>query len=247
MQFSRLKELIISIILFFTLWHILSLVINSPLPPDPFSIILVFSELISGIEIWAHILASLERTLLGFFLAVIVGSSLAYLLAFSPRIKRYVSPWIELLRSVPPLAWIPLAILWFGIGLGSAVFIIFLFAFFPMFTEVYFGIKSIPILYSRLSEIHQLSGFQRFIHITFPYTLPYLFSGLKIGIGLAWMSVIAAEMVSANEGLGYFIEISRVTLQIEQIIAVMMIIGIIGYLMHHIMCHLEKRLTSWRY
>ena len=198
-------------------------------------------------QIYGHILASLKRTIIGFLLAVVVASSLAYILGLNEKIKNYVNPILELLRPIPPLAWIPLAILWFGIGDGSSYFIIFIAAFFPILTNVYFGVKSIPTNYKRVRHNYLLSKIQYFTHVVVPFTTPYLLAGCKTGIGIAWMAVVAAEIISANSGLGYFIETSRVLLRTEEVIIGMIIIGLLGFLIHHFIVLIEKRLTSWRY
>lgn len=245
---SFVKNLIVSIIIFLIIWYVVSKSINNLLLPAPTE---VFFALIEGLfftgEIIPHIFASIKRALAGFILALLLSSSLAYLLGFSTTLKKYVTPIIELARPIPPLAWIPLAILWFGIGDFSSIFIIFIAAFFPLFTEVSFGIISIPTVYKKLIKSAKLSKSQEFVHIIFPFTLPYLFSGIKTSLGLSWMALIAAEIIAAREGLGYLIETSRVLLQTDEVIASMIIIGVIGYLMHQGVILIEKKVTHWRY
>ena len=128
----------------------------------------------------------------------------------------------------------------------SASFIIFIAAFFPIFTNVFFGVTSIPRIYHRVSKNYNLNPFQKFKNITFPFTLPYLITGCKTSIGFSWMAVIAAEMISGNYGLGYFLEINRMLLNINYVIATMIIIGIIGYLMNRSISYIEQKLIYWR-
>ncbi len=246
-RFLRLKDFSISVIIFVSFWYILHLIINSYLLPSPFQVLEILGKLLFTFEMWVNIGASVKRALIGFILALVIASTLAYIVGFSKGLKKYFRPLLELIRPIPPLAWIPLAILWFGIGDGSAVFIIFIAVFFPIFTNVYFGLESLLPIHKRVSKNYKLNRFQDFIHVVFPFTLPYLFTGAKTGIGFSWMVVIAAEMISASHGLGYFIETSRVLLKIEEVIAAMIIIGLIGYLMHLAIVFSEKKITSWRY
>lgn len=241
------KNMLISVVLFLLLWEIVSLFLQSAFLPQPIQVFKTAITIFAEASIYGHILASLKRTIIGFLLAVVIASSLAYIIGLNEKIKNYVNPILELLRPIPPLAWIPLAILWFGIGDGSSYFIIFIAAFFPILTNVYFGVKSIPTNYKRVRHNYLLNKIQYFTHIVVPFTTPYLLAGCKTGIGIAWMAVVAAEIIAANSGLGYFIEINRVLLRTEEVILGMMIIGLLGYTIHKLIVLMEKRLTSWRY
>jgi len=134
---------------------------------------------------------------------------------------------------------------WFGLSDFSSAFIIFIAAFFPIFTSLYFGIKSIPRIYHRISKNYKLNVSQKLSHIVVPFSLPYLFNGSKTGIGIAWMALIGAEIISASKGLGYYIEISRLLLKIDEVIAVMIIIGVIGFLLVSVFSLIENQLVYW--
>jgi len=237
----------VSLFFFFLIWEIISLLTNNTffLPP-PWEIMNSIWYLFSSGIIIPHIIASLEKTLIGFFIALVIGSFLGYVIGLSKFLREYFNPIIELMRPVPPIAWIPLAIVWFGIGYASSAFIIFIAAFFPIFTNVYFGVTSIPRVYNRIGKNYNLTPLQKFTNIIFPFTLPYLLTGCKTSIGFSWMVVIAAEMIAGNYGLGYFIEANRVLLKTEYVIATMVIIGVIGYLMNRLVALLESRVTAWR-
>jgi NitT/TauT family transport system permease protein/sulfonate transport system permease protein len=184
--------------------------------------------------------------MVGFLLGLAAGIFFGFLLGLNHFARKTINPIIEVLRPIPPIAWIPLAILWFGIGNFSAFFIIFIAAFFPIFTNVFFGVKSLPTIYSQVRKNYGLSTMQYFRHIVWPFSTPFLIAGAKTSIGFSWMAVIAAEMISANEGLGYFIEINRVLLRPERVIAAMLIIGLIGYCLHQAIVAIEKRKLKWR-
>lgn len=243
---TKLKDLAISITFFLVFWFVLSIIVNNTLFPNPIEVIGKLFKLIVKGEVLVHSFASIKRALIGFLFALTIGSGFAYLVSMSLKLRRYIKPLIELIRPIPPLAWIPLAIIWFGIGDPSSIFIIFIAAFFPIFTSVSFGINSIPKIHRKVSKSVNLSKTQEFWHITFPFTLPYLFSGAKTSIGLSWMALIAAEIISARVGLGYLIEINRVLLHTDTVISSMIVIGIIGYLMHQIIIITEKKIIIWR-
>jgi ABC-type nitrate/sulfonate/bicarbonate transport system permease component len=235
-----------SIIGFLIFWWILAVLIHNPFFPTPIRVLSALVYLFQSGSIFPHILGSLRRTLVGFFFALIIGSFLGYTLGLSSFLRNYLGPIVEILRPIPPIAWIPLAILWFGVGDSSASFIIFIASFFPIFTNVYFGVISIPKVYHRVSKNYNLEPIQKFINVIFPFTLPYLITGAKTSIGFGWMAVIAAEMISGNYGLGYFIEVNRVLLNTEYVIAAMIIIGAIGYLMNKSLSLAEIKVTAWR-
>ncbi len=191
------------------------------------------------------ILTSLKRVLIGFILAVITAIPLAILCGYSRRLSGFVKPFVELLRPIPPIAWIPIAILLFGLGDQSSYFIVFLGSFFPIFSNTYFGASSLPIIYKNVAKSFEVRKSVFIIRILFYFALPYIFTGLKIGIGMAWMSVIAAELIGAQSGLGYFIQINRLLLRTDNIVLGMILIGVIGYMLTKLLMILEKVYMPW--
>lgn len=207
----------------------------------------IFTALINNLsdrEFYLDIGSSLLRILIGFSLAGIIGISFGLLLAYDRRLKD-LKLYIELLRPIPPIAWIPIAIVIFGLGNASAYFIVFLGAFFPIFTNTYFGAISIPAIYKNVASSFEINKAAYFTKILLFFSLPYIFTGLKIGIGMAWMSVIAAELIAAQSGLGYFIQLNRLLLQTDNIIIGMIFIGIIGNLLQKLIDLLEKKIIIW--
>jgi ABC-type nitrate/sulfonate/bicarbonate transport system permease component len=163
----------------------------------------------------------------------------------SPRVAAYLMPLIDLIRPISVIAWIPLAILWFGLGDKSAWFIIFLGAFFPIFTNTFVGAQSVATIHI---QVAQCFGAGRWLFITkvlFPSALPYIVAGLRVGLGVGWMCVIAAELIAATSGLGYMIQMARTTIETEKVIAGMVVIGVIGFIMNAIMLWIERCLVSW--
>jgi len=221
---------------------------NSLLPndylPSVSQIFESFLKNLSGTEIYMHVFASLIRILIGFSIASVIGIVLGLILAYDQRL-RDLKLYIELLRPIPPIAWIPIAIIIFGLGNPSSYFIVFLGAFFPIFTNTYFGAVSIPYIYKNVVSSFQISQFSFFFKILLFFCLPYIFTGLKTGIGMAWMSVIAAELISTQSGLGYFIQLNRLLLQTDNIIVGMILIGVIGNLLQKLIEFAEKKIIVW--
>lgn len=236
---------IFSLLLFFAIWQIVSSILNNPLFPSPIEVIISLYLLFAQGVIFDHIISSLIRVLMGFSVSLLFASTAGFIIGMSPIFNRLATPIIEILRPIPPIAWIPLSIVWFGLGDASASFIIFIAAFFPIFTNVVFGVESLPRIYKRISKNYRLGIFHKFIHVIFPFTLPYLLNGIKTSMGIAWMAVIGAEIIASNRGLGYFIEINRVLLNINNVIATMIVIGVIGFLLVNLFSFLESKIVYW--
>ena len=150
------------------------------------------------------------------------------------------------MRPVPPLAWIPLSVIWFGIGLKSVIFITFLGTFFPIVVNTVHGVKSVDRKVLEYSRALGASTWQIVWKVVVPSTLPFTFVGMRIGIGFGWMCVVAAEMISAKFGLGYMIWRARYVLETETVIGGMIAIGVMSLLMSKGMLMLEGRLFRWR-
>src|SRR3989338_10887807 len=199
--------------------------------PSPFEVFKAFFTQFQQGDIILDILMSLKRVVLGFILAAITAIPLAILCGYSRHLNDFIKPFVELLRPIPPIAWIPIAILLFGLGDGSSYFIVFLGAFFPIFTNAYFGAVSLPVVYKNISESFEIRKSTFVSRILFYFALPSICTGLKIGIGMAWMSVIAAELIGAQSGLGYFIQLNRLLLRTDNVVLCMILIGLIGYVL----------------
>jgi ABC-type nitrate/sulfonate/bicarbonate transport system permease component len=238
----------LAIIIFLILWQLVYVVfdVRDYIIPKPTKIGLAFIENFSDTIIFEHILTSIQRVLVGFFIASFFAIFLALFLGYYKKINEIISPIIEVLRPIPPIAWIPIAILLFGLGNNSAYFIVFLGAFFPIFTNTLFGVKSLPKIYTNISQSFGLSKIIFIKKILFYHSLPYIFEGLKIGLGMAWITVIAAELIGAQSGLGYFIQINTLMLRTDNIIVGMLLIGFINLFFNKILCVLEKKFIPWK-
>jgi ABC-type nitrate/sulfonate/bicarbonate transport system permease component len=221
--------------------------------PSPIEIILGFKDLLivgvpPGHLLHNHMLYSLYRVALGYAVAALLAIPLGLLMGWSSRLLRMVRPLFELIRPIPPLAWIPIAILWFGIGIKSAAFIIFLGAFFPILLNTISGVLSIhPILIEAARTLHA-SERDIFLKVLLPGAIPSIFVGMRIGIGIGWMTLVAAEFTGVKEGfgLGYMIMTARDIQRPDEILAGMLVIGVIGLLIDIGLRATESRTIRWQ-
>jgi ABC-type nitrate/sulfonate/bicarbonate transport system permease component len=220
--------------------------------PSPSQIILGFTELITvglppGYMLPRHILESLMRVMLGFFIAAVLGIAGGLAFGWWSRIRDLFLIPIEMVRPIPPLAWIPIAILWFGIGSKSAIFIIFLGAFFPILFNTLLGVTSVGKIFVEASRVLGAKERDIFRSILVPGATPSIMMGLRIGMGIGWMSLVAAEFtgLKSGYGLGYMIMVARDIQRPDQILAGMGLIGFIGCLLDAILRTVERRVLRW--
>jgi len=220
--------------------------------PSPVEIVLGFKDLLivgvpPGHLLHNHMLYSLYRVALGYAIAALLAIPLGLLMGWSPGLLRMIRPLFELVRPIPPLAWIPIAILWFGIGIKSAAFIIFLGAFFPILLNTISGVLSIhPILIEAARTLHAKEK-DIFLKVLLPGAVPSIFVGMRIGIGIGWMTLVAAEFTGVKEGygLGYMIMTARDIQRPDEILAGMLVIGVIGLLIDIGLRAIESRMIRW--
>jgi ABC-type nitrate/sulfonate/bicarbonate transport system permease component len=234
------------------LWQLVSALVlprlapsAATLLPPPLGVVGAFVDLLRSGDIVLHVLASLKRVLVAFAAAAVAGVSLGVAIGWWRRFDELVDPLVEFLRPIPPLAWIPLAIIWFGIGDAQNMFIIFLGAFFPIVLNTIEGVRSVdrPLVWGALT----LGGTwaQVLREIVLPGALPLILTGLRIGLGIGWMALVAAELVAASSGLGFLIEDSRNLLFTERVLLGMVLIGALGFGMDRLMRRLERQVMPW--
>ncbi len=219
--------------------------VNEYILPAPVNIFQAFIRLAKSGELFIDLLESVKRVLVGFLIASFFGVILGTISGYIRKISDVLTPLCEFLRPIPPIAWIPIAILWFGLGDRPAYFIVFVGAFFPIFVNSYWGIRESKIMHLNVARNFGASRFVILTDVLLPGSLPRILYGLRIGLGLGWTSVISAELVGAQSGLGYMIQLNRIMLKTENIIAGMIAIGIAGLAMNYLMLILERKLTFW--
>lgn len=190
-------------------------------------------------------LASLRRVVLG----VLCGSSIGALLAVvtgATRLGRLLVPIVELIRPIPPVALVPFAILWLGLGDTPAIFLVAFGSAFPVYSSV--GTGLVGVRASQVEAALSLGASRRLLisDVLIPASLPQILSGLRVAVGTGWFCVIVAELVGAQDGLGYRIQLSRLTLQMEQMLVCVAAVGLVGFGMNRLLQLLDRKLTPWR-
>jgi ABC-type nitrate/sulfonate/bicarbonate transport system permease component len=221
--------------------------------PSPVNIVMGFTELLTqglppGYTLAGHCAASLKRVLSGVAIAIVTALPLGIAMGYWTRARNYLTPFVEMIRPIPPLAWVPIAILWFGIGDRSSSFIIFLGAFFPILLNTIGGVLSIN---RRLIESSIILGAKKkalFAKVLLPGAMPSIITGVRIAFGIGWMTLVAAEFtgVKSGYGLGYMIMTARDIQRPDQIIAGMAVIGVIGYAIDFGIRKMEHKILRWR-
>jgi sulfonate transport system permease protein len=214
--------------------------------PAPSTVGITLWGLCASGQLFGHVGASLLRVLEGFAGAAVLGLVLGVAVGISTTFARLTDLIIQILRPIPPIAWIPLAILWFGIGELSKVYIIFLGAFFPIIVGVIEGIRQTDKRYVELATVLEASPWKLVRKVVLPGALPTIVTGLRIGLGNAWVCVVAAELIAAERGVGYIIVDGREMSRPDLVIAGMISIGLIGKLMDVVLKRLERVLVPWR-
>lgn len=192
-----------------------------------------------------HILESLKRVFIGYALACVIGIPVGIIMGCSETGRAIIKPIYELLRPIPGLAWIPLAILWFGIGEKSKYFIICVSAIVSIILNTYSGAKDVDPILVGAAQMLGANKWQIFLNVTLWASVPQIFAGLQVGLSSSWMAVIAAEMISAREGAGWIIITGMESGNTVQILAGMISIGLVGLLLATALRNLERGLCSW--
>jgi len=190
-----------------------------------------------------QLLASLQRVAYGYLLAVVAGVSLGVLVGQSTWALRGLDPLFQVLRTVPPLAWLPISLAGFRDANPSAIFVIFITSVWPIIINTSVGIRNIPEDYRNVARVIRLNGFEYFAKIMLPAAAPYIFSGLRIGVGLSWLAIIAAEMLIGGVGIGFFIWDAWNSSRISDIILALVYVGVIGFMLDRLVAWLGVRVT----
>jgi ABC-type nitrate/sulfonate/bicarbonate transport system permease component len=234
-----------TIVLF--LWSGLSATgqVNPFILPPPSQVLSALFQTITSGELLQDTLSSLGRVGIGFSLSLVTAIPLGIVIGVSPRIQSFTEPLLKFLRPIPPLAWIPLAILWFGIGNGPSYFLTMIASFFPILTNTITGVEGVSRQHLSVAHCFQASRRSILWDIIIPSSLPMLISGIRTGFGFAWMAVVAAEMIATRSGLGYLIYTSQDLLKTDRVLVGMLVIGLIGMMADSLMVKLHKRLVHW--
>ena len=249
---SKLKRFVPPVVVaaaLVAIWWLLVIESGTVIFPTPLQVVTATMELVRQGILWDHIGASLFRVGTGFVLAIIVGVPLGLLMGWVQGAFTTLNPIVQILRPISPIAWIPLAILWFGVGDMSPIFLIFLASVFPMVVQTAAGVQTIDRKYIRAAANFGVTRYKLFTQVVIPAALPQIIVGMRVSLGVAWLVVVAAEMIALRSGLGYLIIDSRnAGNRYDLVVAGMVIIGITGLLLDIGMRRLERlKLVRWRY
>jgi NitT/TauT family transport system permease protein len=214
---------------------------RSPLLPTPTEVAAGLGELVTRGVLFKYVVASLFRTTYGFGLAVLVGIPLGLALGWWRPLATAWNPLIQILRPISPIAWIPLAILWFGVTDAAPIFLIFLASVFPITVSTMAAVHGIPRIYLRAAQNFDVSGWRLIRQVVLPACLPQIITSLRIALGVAWLVVVAAEMIAVDSGLGYLIIDARnAGKRYDLVVAGMVLIGAIGLGLDALVRRLER-------
>jgi NitT/TauT family transport system permease protein len=224
-----------------SLWQLACVISGSKTFPTPLQTATAMVELVQLGRLLGDIVASLFRVTWGFLLATAVAIPIGLVVGWSTIGFRALNPIIQGLRPISPIAWIPIAILWFGIGDGAGVFLIFLSSFFPIAVGTMAAVRNISQVHRRSALNFGLSGFELMRRVVLPAALPQIITSLRIALGVAWLVIVAAEMVGMNSGLGYLINDARnMGSRYDLVVATMIVIGLIGIILDLLIRQLER-------
>ena len=228
-------------VLLLAAWHAAVRLSGSDLFPTPLEVLRGLIELVQRGLLLKYVVASLFRVTWGFGLAVLVGVPVGLVLGWFRVAYSAFNPFIQILRPISPIAWIPVAILWFGVKDTAPIFLIFLASVFPITVSAMAAVQNMQQVYLRAAQNFGLSGIPLFRRVILPAALPQIITGLRIALGVAWLVVVAAEMIAVNSGLGYLIIDARnAGKRYDLVVAGMVMIGLIGLLLDVLMRQLEK-------
>jgi NitT/TauT family transport system permease protein len=252
----RLKAGLLAIafpLVLLAIWHFSTAGRPGSLIPPPYDVWQELRDLaIGGVNddaysgtLYVHLLASVSRVYGGFALALIVALPLGMLIGRIPLIRQLVDPTFQILRPVPVTAWLPLAMIIFGVGPRSAVFLVFLGAFYPMLVNTIFGVRSVEPRLFEAAAMLGCRGSAQFFRVVLPAALPSIFTGMRLGLGFAWVVIVVGEMTGVQTGLGAIIMEARELSRTEIVISGMIVIGVFGFLSDQLIMLIGRRLLAW--
>lgn len=255
-EIGRLKETALALVIPLALllwWHAATTGPEYSLIPSPWKVAVSFYDLaVGGIRndyfsgtLLKHVIASSSRVYGGFFLAAIVALPLGLLIGRISVVRQMFDPMLQVLRPIPVTAWLPLAMIIFGLGSTSAIFLVFLGAFYPILINTIFGVRAVePRLFEAASMLGCSPGAQ-LTKVVLPAALPAIFTGIRLGLGFAWMIIVIGEMTGVPTGLGAIIMEARQLSRTEIVICGMISIGVVGFISDRIVLLIGRKLLSW--
>lgn len=212
--------------------------------PYPWTVAKAFYRFFAGGEFYIHLWASFSRVVTGFAIGTLLGVAIGILVGHFPHFAKLVDPLIQALRPIPIAAWLPLAIVWFGIGDKPGIFLIVIGVFFPVFLNTVHGVKFTPTVLVRAARMLGAGPWELLRLVILPAALPNIFTGVRIGLGLAWVCVVISELLGVSAGLGFLIWDAQTYLRTDQVIVGMIVIGTVGTLTDRVLLFLSSKLLK---
>lgn len=243
---------LIALAVFLAIWQLFTLGENPNLPSpltvitetwDPFIVNPFFDNGGTDKGLGLQILASLGRVAIGFSLSAIVGIFLGILIGANVLVYNAVDPIFQVLRTIPPLAWLPISLAALQQNEPSAIFVIFITSIWPIIINTTVGVQQLPQDYRNVARVLRLSGSKYFFKILFPAAVPYIFTGLRIGIGLSWLAIVAAEMLVGGVGIGFFIWDAYNSSLLSQIILALIYVGVVGLFLDRLVAFVASKVV----
>lgn len=245
-MFGNLKTIGFGIVVL-VLWSIAAIsgVVNQALFPGPLAVFEALLGWIMSGRFLNDVLSSTWRLALGLGIGALVGTLLGLLTGFWKSLEETVGPFFHILRAFPPVAIIPLIIVWFGIGNEAKIFAIAFAVFFPVWVSALIGVKSIPAEYLKTAKIFSKSAAKTFTQVVVPAATPFLINGFRISIGIAFIMVFVSELAGSSSGIGYFIANAQIVYRADQLVAGLIVLGLLAYAVDNAFVRFSQRLFPW--
>ncbi len=245
---------VLTVMVFIAVWELAGAagLVPSTYLPRPSLLVKTFLEKLTnpnpeGATLVQNVVSSLKTSFSGFFAALIVGIPLGLLMGYFEGIDRFMKPVFEMIRPIPPIAWIPLTIVMLGIGFRAKAFIICFAAFVPCVMNSYTGVKMTNPVLINVAKTCGASRMQIFLHVSIPSAIPMMMAGVRLALAASWSALVAAEMLASSSGLGYMIQMGRLLARPDLIVLGMLVIGFIGLLLSAVVSKIEEKLLGWRH
>lgn len=246
---QKIKNIIIffrSWLVFLIIWHLFAIYIdNHILVASPIKVVSSLFKMIGTGEMFKYITTSLGRLLVGYSIALIVGVGLGIIMGLSSRIRYSMEPIIEIFRPITGIAWIPIAFLVFGIGSFLPIFIVFYSSFFPILTNTVHAVRTVNPILVRSAQTMGIPKFKIVTHVIVPSSVPLILTGLRVGVGLAWMGIVAGELLGSSAGLGYELAMAQQLLETSKLFAIIIVIGLLGYGSDFVLRFIQRKFVFW--
>lgn len=228
------------------IWMLLARFGNNPLTPSPLGVVNAFGKSFADGSLWQNTLASVERVVIGFLLGVAVAIPAGFLMGWYRWARGLLEPWVQFFRTVPPLALIPLVIVFLGIGEEAKIFVIFLASFLTCVIAAFQGVLNVDMTLINAARVLGAKDMTIFMRVVVPASLPMIFIGMRVGLGSAWATLVASELIGAQFGLGRMMQQASQYLDTSVIVEGIIMIGALGFIMDRSLMLIERRMTRWQ-